>query len=137
MIKAAFVGVMGAALVVAGIFLTGCMPTTAIVSETPDNQSAVEACKTLAQQHNSIAFGDYVIGGLGAAAGGVSGALASQNQNPTLVTALAMGAAGAAALAAGGMGLAAFEASSFQNQQCAQFVGPLPIGPMIKPAAAK
>lgn len=132
-LKAAAVGLVSGCI--AAAILTGCIGSAPIVPVTPDNQAQVSSCENTAQWRNTLVVGDFLVTGAGGGLG-AAGALVPAS-NDSLKTDLAIGGAVAGAAALGITGLVAMTTSNFQNSQCQQVVGPLPVTPFgTKPVDA-
>ena len=104
--------------------LGGCISAVPIVPETPANQGQIQGCQNIANTHNDLVVGGFVLSG-GATA---LGAVAAVDSNTTDRTAYAVSAAIVGALAAIDTAWTAVTSSEFANGSCPVVVGPLPTG---------
>lgn len=118
------------AMLLVACWQASCLPAVATVPVTPDNQSQVSACQSIAGAHNELVIGDFVVGGAAPVLAGIGTGLASSD--PGAGKALGITATVLGAVAMTGAGLTALEASGYASNGCSQVLGPLPVMPAAK-----
>ncbi len=124
-------GAAAAVLFVAllGLSQEACIESTTHVVVTPDNQAAVASCQGTTGLHNGSVVAGLVLGAGATGSAATAAALPSGGSNDNTKVILAATGAAAAALATGAGGVAAFTASAFASNHCADYVYPPPLKP--------